>query len=127
MNLEQWVRFLVRCGCFLLAVYFLGWGFTAYDSVFLGLILGTFVSFLNALYTAYKVDQFGRRLAAGRQPGGVGMLTRFSTAALAALVAIRFPDVIHIGAVVVGLVTVPLIFLVGGLWQATRGARKGGE
>lgn len=123
MNLKQWVQLLIKCGCFLLAIYFLGWGFTIYKAVFMGLILGTFVSIVNALFTAYKVDQFGKRVAAGLKPGGMGMLSRMSMAIIVVMLAIRFPDVLHIGGAIAGLMTVPLIFYITGLWQAIRNSR----
>ena len=42
---------------YLLALYVLGWGFTSYQSVFLGLILGTSLSLLNMWILVKKMDK----------------------------------------------------------------------
>lgn len=109
------VHRLSKVICCLLAVFVLGWGFTDYKALFLGLVLGTCVSFVNALYTAVKVRQFGQRLLAGLKPKGLGMLTRFSMVALAVLVAIRFPELINIPSLAVGLVLAPVVLFIDGL------------
>lgn len=114
------VRRLVKVMCYLLALFLLGWAFTRYDAIFLGLLLGGAVSFINALYTALKVRQFSERQQAGMKPRGLGMLTRFSMAALAAMAALRFPELIQIHALVVGLILAPAILFIDGLISAFR-------
>lgn len=114
------VRRLVKVMCYLLAAFILGWSLTDYKAVFLGLLLGASVSLVNALYTAVKVRQFGQRLLAGLKPKGLGLLTRFSLVALAALAAIRFPAFIHLPSLVVGLVLAPTILFLDGLTDTFR-------
>lgn len=130
-ELKERVQRLVKIMCYLLALFVLGWGMTNYKAVFLGLLLGASVSFVNALYTAFKVRQFGERISAGLKPRGLGMLTRFSMVALAALVAIRYPEMIHIPSLAVGLVLAPITLFLDGLLDAYRfrdtRVERGGE
>lgn len=122
------VRRLSRIMCYLLALFVLGWGFTDYKTVFAGLILGTVVSFFNALYTAVKVRRFGQRVAQGRKPGSLGMLTRFSLVGLAALIAIRYADIFHVPSLAIGLFLTPAVLWVDGLIDSLHNSKKkGGE
>ena len=41
---------------YLLALYVFGWGFTSYQSIFLGLILGTSLSLFNLWILVKKMD-----------------------------------------------------------------------
>ena len=45
---------------YLLSIYVLGWGFTSYQSIFLGLILGTCFSFLNLWILVRKTESFDK-------------------------------------------------------------------
>ena len=45
---------------YFLAIYVLGWGFTEYKSIFMGLILGTSVSLFNHWHLMRKTTQFER-------------------------------------------------------------------
>lgn len=103
-DLKERVRRLVKIMFCLLALFVLGLTLTEYRAVFWSLILGASVSLVNAVYTAIKVDQVGKRIAAGRKPGGVGMLTRFSMVALAILIAFRYSETFHIPSLAIGLV-----------------------
>ena len=47
---------------YLLAIYVLGWGFTSYQSVFLGLIFGTSLSLFNLWILVKKMDKFGKAM-----------------------------------------------------------------
>lgn len=114
-DLKVRVKRLAKIMCYLLALFVLGWGFTEYKTIFAGLILGTSISLANAIYTAIKVRQFGKRIAAGLKPGGLGLLTRFSMVALAAMVAIRYSDIFSVLALAVGLFLTPLVLFIDGL------------
>lgn len=130
-DLKRRVSRILKLSCFLLAAYVLGWGLTEYDAVFMGLILGTSVSLVNALYTGFKVHLFTERMKAGLKPKGMGMLTRFSLVALAALIAVRFPEWFNIIALAVGLLSSTVIMYIDGLVESIRFQRnsegKGGE
>ncbi|WP_110112622.1 ATP synthase subunit I [Bacillus sp. CGMCC 1.16541] len=96
----------------LLALYVLGWGFTSYQSVFLGLILGTSLSLYSLWVLVKRSKQFGQALEEGRRPRSVGTFARFATAALAVIVAMRYPNHFHIISVVLGLMTSYLVIII---------------
>lgn len=50
---------------FLLAMLVLGWGFTDYQTIFLGLILGTAISLFNLWHLARKTEKFGDAVIKG--------------------------------------------------------------
>lgn len=114
------VHRLVKTMCYLLALFVLGLAFTEYKHVFAGLILGAVVSLVNTLYTAVKVHQFGKRVAAGLKPRGLGMMTRFSLVALAALIAIRYAETFHLPSLAVGLILATVILYIDGLVYSYR-------
>lgn len=129
-ELKERVLRLSVAACSLLILFGVGWGFTPYQTVFSGLMLGISVGLINALYTALKVHEFSERIAAGLKPRGLGMITRFSMVALAALVAIRFPDVFHVPSLAAGLFLIPVIIWFDGLLSGSRldhrhGKRRG--
>ncbi len=94
----------------------LGWAITSYKSIFLGLLLGTAVSYFNSLYTAYKINQIGKMVTTGnrRRFATIGTSTRFATALLAAVIAIKFPQSVSMIGTIVGLLIVPMITLAEG-------------
>ncbi len=109
----------------LLAVWLLGWSVTSWKPLFLGLVVGTTVSFVNAMQMAWRIRWFFRRLnATGRKPlTAGGMAFRFAMAALAALVAVKWPQHVDLAGVLVGLVTAPVMILIHGLISLTRDFR----
>lgn len=97
---------------YFLAVLVLGWGFTPYQSIFAGLILGTSVSFLNLWLLYKKTIRLSEAVAQGEKMYSLGTLSRFAYAALAILIVIKFPSYFNIIATVCGLLTsVAVIFL----------------
>ncbi|MFC4386512.1 ATP synthase subunit I [Gracilibacillus marinus] len=97
---------------YLLALFVLGWGFTPYQSIFLGLLLGTSLSFYNLWIMQRKVDRFGKAISEGRRASGIGTFTRLATAALAVLLAMRFEEYFHFIAVVLGLMTTYVVIMI---------------
>jgi ATP synthase protein I len=97
---------------FLLALYVLGWGFTPYQSVFLGLVLGTSLSLFNLWLMVRKTDKFGDAVLQGKKVRSLGSFSRMATAALAVIIALKYPDSFHLISVVLGLMTSYLVIMI---------------
>ncbi|MED3623864.1 ATP synthase subunit I [Neobacillus thermocopriae] len=97
---------------FLLSFYVLGWGFTAYQPIFLGLIFGTSLSFFNLWLMVRKTEQFGENVLKGKKVRSLGSFSRMATGALAVVVALRYPDQFHLISVVIGLMTSYIVIMI---------------
>lgn len=97
---------------FLLSFYVLGWGFTAYQSIFLGLILGTSLSLFNLWMMARKIDKFGQAAAEGRTVRSLGSFSRMATGALAVVITLKYPEQFHLISVVIGLMTSYIVIMI---------------
>jgi ATP synthase protein I len=97
---------------FLLSFYVLGWGFTTYQSIFLGLILGTSLSLFNLWLMARKIDKFGQAAAEGRTVRSLGSFSRMATGALAIVITMRYPEHFHLISVVIGLMTSYIVIMI---------------
>jgi ATP synthase protein I len=97
---------------FLLSFYVLGWGFTAYQSIFLGLILGTSLSLFNLWLMARKIDKFGQAAAEGRTVRSLGSFSRMATGALAVVITLKYPEQFHLISVVIGLMTSYIVIMI---------------
>jgi ATP synthase protein I len=89
----------------------LGAGFTPYPRIFLGLLLGSAVSFYNLWLLQRKTKKFGQAAAEQGSVLGIGTFSRLAAAALAVLITLRFEEHFHIIAVVVGLGTSYVIIM----------------
>jgi len=107
-------RYLSYCA-YLLAIFVLGWGFTAYQDVFLGLILGTVVSFLNIFFLQYRVQRAGAAAMEGKKVRSIGTAQRFALAGLAVFIVFQFPDVFHLFSMIIGLMTGYIIIFIDSL------------
>lgn len=97
---------------FLLSIYVLGWGFTAYKSIFMGLIFGTSLSLFNLWLMVRKADQFGENVLKGKKVRSLGSFSRMATGALAVVVAMRYPEQFHLISVVIGLMTAYIVIMI---------------
>jgi ATP synthase protein I len=97
---------------FLLALYVLGWGFTSFQSVFLGLIFGTALSLYNLWIMVRKTERFGQAIAEGRNARSIGTFTRLASAALIVLISYRYPELFHIAGAIVGLMTLYIVIMI---------------
>jgi ATP synthase protein I len=102
---------------FLLSLYVLGWGFTAYQSIFLGLVLGTSLSLFNLWLMARKIDKFGHAAAEGRKIRSLGSFSRMATGALAVVITMRYPDHLHLISVIIGLMTSYIVIMIDFFYQ----------
>ncbi|GAB4074803.1 hypothetical protein GCM10028778_23060 [Barrientosiimonas marina] len=102
---------------YLLAILVIGSGFSPFPAIFLGLLLGSLVSFFNLWLLQRKIQRFVENAAEGESVFGLGTLSRLAAAGLAVLIAMRFD--FHILAVVAGLgssyAVIVISFLLPGL------------
>ncbi|MEH7126056.1 ATP synthase subunit I [Bacillus sp. JJ1532] len=96
----------------LLSIYVLGWGFTSYQSIFLGLILGTSLSLFNLWQMARRVDKFGQAVEKGGKVRSLGMVSRMASAVLAVMIAMKYPENLHLISVVFGLMTAYIVIMI---------------
>ncbi|MFE8701851.1 ATP synthase subunit I [Cytobacillus sp. FJAT-54145] len=108
----------------LLSLYVLGWGFTSYQTIFLGLILGTSLSLFNLWLLARKTDKFGEAVAKGEKVRSLGMLSRMATAVLAVMLALEYPDKLHLYSVIFGLMTSYIVIMIDFFLQAFNSRSK---
>lgn len=109
---------------YLLVIIALAATLTPYTRFFLGLLLGSAVSLYNLWLLQRKVYDFGKAVAEKRSPLGLGTLTRIVTSVLAVAIALRFEDVIHLYAVIIGLASSYVVLLVDSFFRAMIEARK---
>lgn len=105
---------------YLLAILTLGAGFTPYTHIFLGLLLGSAVSFYNLFLLQKKTKDFAESIVKNRNARGLGTLSRFAAVALAIIIALRFEEYFHIYAVIVGLMTSYLVILIDFIFFADK-------
>lgn len=120
---KRYIRLIV----FLLAILVLGYGFTPYHSIFLGLILGTVCGLYNMISMYRKIDRLGQAVVYGRKVKTLGSLSRMLTAGLAVLIVLRYPETFHLVSVVVGLMSVYAIIFIDSLLQHYVFKKKRGE
>lgn len=96
----------------LLSIYVLGWGFTSYKTIFLGLILGTSLSLFNLWLLARRTDKFGEAVVKGEKVRSLGMMSRMATAVLAVMIALEYPDKLHLYSVILGLMTSYIVIMI---------------
>lgn len=104
---------------FLLALYVIGWGFTEYQSVFLGLMLGTSISLYNLWAMVRKSKQFSLALEEGKK-ASLGTASRMAAAIVAVFFALKFPDYFHLISVILGLMTMYIVIMIDFAIQHSR-------
>lgn len=97
---------------YLLAIMVLGWGFTPYQTVFLGLLLGTTLSFFNLWVMQRKINRFGQAISKGDKVYGIGTFTRLASAAVAVVIAMRYDVYFHMIGVIFGLMTTYVVIMI---------------
>lgn len=102
---------------YLMAIFVLGWGFTSYKAVFLGLTLGTCISLFNLFILVRKMKQFGNVMKNGGKMRSLGMLSRMASAIFAVLIAMEFPEYLQLVSVVFGLMTAYLVIMIDYFFQ----------
>lgn len=101
---------LKRIIIFILALFVLGWGFTSYQDIFAGLIIGTLFGIYNLWILVRRMDKFDRAMAEGSKIRSLGTALRFASGVAAVAIAILFAEHIHLVSTVIGLM-IPYILL----------------
>jgi len=96
----------------LLSIYVLGYGFTSYQSVFAGLILGTSLSLFNLWLLARKMERFGDSVVEGKKVKSLGTMSRLATGALVVIIALEYPDRVNLISAILGLMTSYLVIMI---------------
>lgn len=113
----------------LLAIFVIGWGFTPYPHIFLGLILGTVISTYNLWSMHSKVNRLGQTIVDNankkedekkKRMRSLGALNRLAAASLAVVIAMRYPDTFNVIAVIIGLMTNHFVIMIDFLFQSIR-------
>jgi ATP synthase protein I len=120
LELEKMFNRQLKYMLYLMGIYVLGVGFTSYDSVFQGLLLGTAFSLFIFWSMVKKNKKFAQEVAEGKKTRSLGSLTRMSVAGLAAIIALRYPDEFQVVFVVVGLMTVYFVIMIDYFMQNIR-------
>src|SRR5699024_4626434 len=97
---------------FLLAICVLGAGFTPYTRIFLGLLLGSTISFYNLWLLQSKVKEVSEAVKMDRKPKGLGTISRFAAAAFGIIIAIHFDEYFEIISFITGLMTNYLVIVI---------------
>lgn len=101
---------LKRIIIFILAIFVLGWGFTPYQDIFAGLIIGTLFGIYNMWILVRRMDKFDRAVAEGSKIRSLGTALRFASGVAAVAIAILFAEHIHLVSTVIGLM-IPYVLL----------------
>lgn len=98
------------------------WLLTPYKAFIAGIILGLLVSLYNVLYLARRVRLAGEStIAAGtKKVQGTGMINRFLMAALAVIVGVKYPQVIDVRTIPLGLPICYILIVLLEFWQVKR-------
>ncbi|UOR14036.1 ATP synthase subunit I [Halobacillus amylolyticus] len=102
---------------YLLALLVLGWGVTPWQPVFLGLLLGSSLSFYNLWLMQRKIKKLGEASADNHSIRGIGTFTRLASGALAVVIALQFEEHFQLFAVVLGLMAAYIVILIDYLFN----------
>jgi ATP synthase protein I len=102
---------------YLLALLVLGWGITPWEPIFLGLLLGSALSFYNLWLMQRKIRKLGEASQENRSVRGIGTFTRLASGALAVVIALQFEEYFHLISVVLGLMAAYFVILIDYLFN----------
>ncbi|MGO4889151.1 ATP synthase subunit I [Anaerobacillus sp. MEB173] len=129
-NMRRYTKYTL----FLAAFFVLGWGFTSYSTIFLGLLLGTIFSYFNLWSMYSKINRLGQAVEKSAKGEGekkkahsLGFLTRLALAVLAVTIATRYPEHFDLVSVVIGLMVTYIIIFIDSLFQHKRLYKERGE
>ena len=103
---------------YLLSIYVLGWGFTSYQTIFLGLILGTCCSYFALWHMFFRMKRFDKAISQGKKPLSFGSISRLATAGVAAAIALKYPQYFNIFSMIMGLMTTYVVIMIDYLFQS---------
>ncbi|RDI41579.1 ATP synthase subunit I [Falsibacillus pallidus] len=97
---------------YLLAIYVLGWGFTEYKTIFLGLVLGTAISLFNHWLMVRRTVKLGDAVLEGKKTRSLGTAARMAASVLGAIIVIRYPETFHLLSFIIGLMTAYIVIMI---------------
>lgn len=97
---------------YLTALFVLGWGFTPFKAVFLGLALGTVGAVFTHITHARFNLRFGDAVVNGTKLRNTGFMTRVAIAVLAVMLALEYPAYISFYATIFGLITIYIVIMI---------------
>jgi ATP synthase protein I len=103
---------------YLMSIFVLGWGFTSYHAIFLGLIVGTAFSFGNLAMLFRKMKMFDKSITNGKKFRSAGSPSRMAMAAIAVIFAIKWPHYFDAISVVMGLMTSYIVIMIDYLFRS---------
>lgn len=109
-GLREILNRLKRLIYFILAAFVIGWGFTPYQAVFAGLIIGTLFGMYNMWILVRRMDKFDRAVTEGSKVGSLGTALRFASGVAAVALAVLFAEHVHLISTVIGLM-IPYVLL----------------
>ncbi|KAB7671831.1 ATP synthase subunit I [Bacillus sp. B1-b2] len=115
--MQQFLEVLARTRKYLyffMAFCMFGWalGPDSYQPTFLGLFIGTGASLFNILLLVKKMHAFDKAMEESAKIYGLGTISRMATAVVVCLIAIEYPQKIHLISVVIGLMTAYIVIMV---------------
>lgn len=127
VNYEGMINRQRKWMLYLLALLIIGASFTPYSAIFLGLLLGSSISFYNHILLHKKIDQLAEKVIKEEKPKGLGTVSRLAAVSVAVLIALRFPEKIHLIALIIGFMASYLIMIVDFIRQTMRVDTERGE
>ncbi|WP_431803050.1 ATP synthase subunit I [Halobacillus andaensis] len=92
-------------------------GFNPWQPVFLGLLLGSILSFYNLWLMQRKIKKLGESSANSMNTRGIGTFTRLASGALAVVIALQFEAHFHLISVVLGLMAAYFVIIIDYLFN----------
>ncbi|MCJ2146637.1 ATP synthase subunit I [Bacillus paralicheniformis] len=109
---------------YILAVCVLGYGFLPFQAIFLGLITGTVFSYFNLWLLTKRMQAFDKAVAKGKTIRSLGTASRLCNAIIAAAIAYKYPEYIHLAGVIVGLMTIYPVIMIDSFIQLKRSSME---
>ncbi|MGM0756111.1 ATP synthase subunit [Bacillus pumilus] len=105
---------------YILAVFVLGYALPSYKTIFLGLIIGTLLSFFNLLLMIRRMNAFDHSIETGKPVRSLGSAARWCNGLIAGAIAWRYPEYVHLAGVVFGLMTIYPVIMIDSFIQLKR-------
>ncbi|MEM5590960.1 ATP synthase subunit I [Niallia circulans] len=86
-------------------------GVHPYQSVFLGLFVGTSASVFNLTLLVRRAKVFDKAIEEEGKVYGLGTISRMATAVIVCLIAVEYPQKVHLISVVIGLMTAYIVIM----------------
>ncbi|MFC5604879.1 ATP synthase subunit I [Sporosarcina koreensis] len=96
---------------FLLALFVIGWAFSAFKPFFAGMILGSLFGLYNFFILVRRMERFDQNVSKGKETKSIGgTALRFGSGVAAAAIALSMPEKFDLIGTVVGLM-IPYVLL----------------